>query len=126
MATQFQATHARAVFPCLDEPGFKSTFNVTMCRKKNMTSLSSMPIASTRMRGDDWFCDVFEKSAVVMPTYLLAFAVTDFDYVETVSNGTYFNNSQKLVSTRQFSFLYLIVHTLNRDYFVTDSNPRTP
>ena len=55
-----------------------------------------MPILETRVRGD-WLCDVYMQSAVAMPTYLLAFAVTDFDYVEAVSDGTYFNNSRKLV-----------------------------
>ena len=30
LASQLQATHARKVFPCFDEPGIKAKFNITM------------------------------------------------------------------------------------------------
>ena len=39
--------------------------------------------------------DVFEKTAVVMPTYLVAFAVANFTYIEDTANG---GLTQKYVS----------------------------
>ena len=44
LVTQFQATDARSVFPCFDEPAFKSTFNVTFIAPADATKLSNMPI----------------------------------------------------------------------------------
>lgn len=38
-------------------------------------------------RTDDWVVDVFEKTAVVMPTYLVAFAVANYTYIENTSPG---------------------------------------
>ena len=34
-------------------------------------------------REDDWVLSRFEKTSVVMPTYLLAFAVANYSYVES-------------------------------------------
>src|SRR6218665_2262249 len=42
-SSKFQPTDARKAFPCLDEPGFKTTFNVTLIHRPNYTALSNMP-----------------------------------------------------------------------------------
>lgn len=46
--TQFQQTDARRVFPCLDEPGFKSKFLLTISRPNNFSvTLANTVVKST-------------------------------------------------------------------------------
>lgn len=43
-------TEARKVFPCMDEPAFKSVFDVTLVRQKSKIALSNMPVLSNETR----------------------------------------------------------------------------
>ena len=43
ISTQFESTDARKSFPCLDEPSFKSTFQVSLWRKDPMVALTNTP-----------------------------------------------------------------------------------
>uniref|UniRef100_A0A2S2NE31 Thyrotropin-releasing hormone-degrading ectoenzyme n=1 Tax=Schizaphis graminum TaxID=13262 RepID=A0A2S2NE31_SCHGA len=42
-----QSTHARSVFPCYDEPRFKTPFNISIKIKRNEIALSNTPILNT-------------------------------------------------------------------------------
>jgi len=44
IATQFESHHAREVFPCIDEPEAKATFDVTLTTEKHVTVLGNTPI----------------------------------------------------------------------------------
>ncbi|XP_064115925.1 aminopeptidase N-like [Macrobrachium nipponense] len=78
-ATQFQASDARRAFPCFDEPGLKSTFEIYLAREEPMTTISNMPIVETMpvFDQDGWVWDRY-NTTIPMSTYLIAFAVSDF------------------------------------------------
>ncbi|ELT91342.1 hypothetical protein CAPTEDRAFT_224136 [Capitella teleta] len=87
IATQFEAPDARRAFPCMDEPALKATFNVTLHHQSHMTALTNMPEHEQIPGENNWVATVFEKTSVVMPTYLLAFAVADYSFVNSTSTG---------------------------------------
>jgi len=70
LATQFESHHAREVFPCIDEPEAKATFNVTLTTEQYVTVLGNMPI-KTQIVEDDLLVTAFETTPR-MSTYLLA------------------------------------------------------
>jgi len=71
LATQFESHHAREVFPCVDEPEAKATFDVTLTTDENITVLGNMPTKLQRPENNK-LLTVFERSPR-MSTYLLAF-----------------------------------------------------
>ncbi len=72
-ATQFESHHAREVFPCIDEPAAKATFDLTLTTANNVEVLSNMPVASQETNGD-LLVTSFDTTPR-MSTYLLAFVV---------------------------------------------------
>ncbi|XP_058065844.1 aminopeptidase N-like [Anopheles bellator] len=74
--TQFQAVHARSAFPCYDEPGLRAPFTITIESGFATTVYSNMPVASIKIIGDDTKQTRFQTTPS-MPTYLVAFAITD-------------------------------------------------
>ena len=79
--TQFEATSARRCFPCFDEPALKAVFEVTMTVPKGRRAISNMPPAAEEALGDGRRRVRFAPSPI-MSTYLLAFAVGEFDSIE--------------------------------------------
>lgn len=69
-ATQFESHHAREVFPCVDEPQAKATFDVTITTDQNITVLGNQPIKWQRVE-DEKLVTNFETTPI-MSTYLLA------------------------------------------------------
>ncbi|CAH1790157.1 unnamed protein product [Owenia fusiformis] len=121
--TQFQPTDTRRAFPCFDEPGVKSTFDITLVRKEAMVSLSNMEIKQTENRAGGLKADVYQTT-VIMPTYLLAFVVCDFDKSEGVTtSGTKFrvwSRKEAVNQTRYALGTGIAILEYFEDYFDVD------
>lgn len=70
IATQFESHHAREVFPCIDEPEAKATFDLTLSTEPNITVLSNLHPISQETE-DDRLVTRFATTPR-MSTYLLA------------------------------------------------------
>lgn len=73
LATQFESHHAREVFPNIDEPEAKATFEVTLTTEPGVTVLGNMPIKWQREENDQLVTS-FETTPR-MSSYLLAWVV---------------------------------------------------
>jgi cytosol alanyl aminopeptidase len=79
--TQFQVADARRAFPCFDEPAFKTPYDVSIAAPSTTMALSNMPELRSAAAPDAMIVHQFATSPP-LPTYLVAFAVGDFDVVE--------------------------------------------
>jgi len=78
--SQFEAISARQAFPGFDEPGFKAPFDITLIVPADQVAISNTPEISSELK--DGMKVVHFATSKPLPTYLIAFAVGDFDVVE--------------------------------------------
>ena len=76
LSTKFEATDARRMFPCWDEPAFRATFRVSVTVAANWVTISNMPIARRTVNGA-LATTRFERTPS-MPTYLVELTAGDF------------------------------------------------
>ncbi len=81
VATQFESHHAREVFPCIDEPEAKATFDLTLTSPKGEVVLANTPVRSQTLKGNQQ-TTTFETTPI-MSTYLLAFVYGNLSYKES-------------------------------------------
>ncbi len=85
--TQFAPTDARRAFPCFDEPSLRATFDITLIVPRDKVALSNMNVVQDKESASDPNCrEVRFATSPIMSTYLLAFIVGEYDYVETTSS----------------------------------------
>jgi aminopeptidase N len=95
LSTQFESCDARRAFPCFDEPNLKATFDLTLEIPNDQVALSNMPVKESQAHPNkDGRTVVSFETTPVMSTYLLAWAVGDFEYIETHTEREY--NGKKL------------------------------
>ena len=73
LGTQFESHAAREVFPCIDEPEAKATFDVTLTTEENVTVLGNMPVKLQRSESNQ-LVTTFETTPK-MSSYLLAWVI---------------------------------------------------
>jgi aminopeptidase N len=87
-STQFESCDARRAFPCFDEPNLKASFDFEIEIPNDQVALSNMPVKETKSTKEGWQMVSFETTPI-MSTYLLAWAVGDFEYVEAFTDRRY-------------------------------------
>ena len=86
VATQFEAQSARRAFPCFDEPGWKTPWQITLDVPASLVAVSNTP-QSAETRLDNGMKRLAFAKTQPLPSYLVAFAVGPFDVVDGGSAG---------------------------------------
>jgi cytosol alanyl aminopeptidase len=79
--TQFESISARRAFPCFDEPGFKTPWQVTLRVPKDVVALSNTQIVAQTTDADGLTTVRFARTRP-LPTYLVAFAVGPWEWAD--------------------------------------------
>ncbi|HUC95591.1 MAG TPA: M1 family metallopeptidase [Candidatus Saccharimonadia bacterium] len=85
IATQFESHHAREVFPCIDEPEAKATFDLTLIHDQKSSLISNTPILKQSTK-NKLIETTFDKTPK-MSVYLLAFIIGDLAYKEAITKN---------------------------------------
>jgi aminopeptidase N len=88
LSTQMEATDARRMFPCWDEPAFRAYFHLTVTVPKSWATVGNMPIARRTVHGQA--ATVSFQRSPKMPSYLVEFTAGDLREVSAARGGTRF------------------------------------
>ena len=80
LTTQFEASNARAAFPCFDEPEFKATYDISLVIDKDLDAISNTEIKSTVKVDGKKKMVTFERTPK-MSSYLLYMGVGRYEYI---------------------------------------------
>ncbi len=82
--TQMEATDARRMFPCFDEPSFKATFKLTARIAPNLVAIGNVPIENESIDEKSHKKIVRFEATPRMSSYLVALMVGDFKPTQPV------------------------------------------
>lgn len=83
--TQFEASDARRALPCWDEPAAKAVFNMTITAEAKYVILANTSAISESLSEDGAWKTVRFGDTPRMSSYLLAYVVGEFGYIEGVT-----------------------------------------
>lgn len=83
--TQFESTDARDAFPCFDEPGYKVPWQLKVTIPSQYAAISNTSPGKESSSGDQKTIEF--KETKPLPSYLVAFAVGQFDFVPAGTAG---------------------------------------
>ncbi len=115
IATQFESHHAREVFPCIDEPEAKATFDLSLITADEQTVLSNTPIKKQESMGKRQ--NVVFETTPKMSTYLLAFVIGDMGYEEAKTKAGTLVRAYATPDNVQFTDFALDVAVKCLDFF---------
>ena len=84
--TQFESFEARRAFPCFDEPGFKTPWQITLRIPPDHSAFTNTPELRQTQEADGWRRVEFAESKP-LPSYLVALAVGPFEVVSARAAG---------------------------------------
>lgn len=119
LATQFESHHAREVFPCVDEPEAKATFDLALETPKGVTVLGNTPVDVTSDLPNNWQLTSFETTPI-MSTYLLAFAIGEIHCAEATTSDGVLMRTWGTVAQPQESLTYANDEAVKILEFFTD------
>lgn len=79
--THFEPADARRVFPCVDNPSYKATFDISLKIDKQLNAVSNMPIVNEKAVDKTNKLVIFAQTPL-MSTYLLYMGVGEFEFAE--------------------------------------------
>ena len=85
LATQFESTDARRMFPSWDEPAYRATYKLTVTVPADFTAVSNTPILSERAVGSDKI--VSFAVTPKMASYLVVFCAGRFKSISDTIDG---------------------------------------
>jgi aminopeptidase N len=81
LGTQFEATDARRMFPCWDEPSFRARFQLTAVVPEQFTAISNMPVEKeSKVAGGK---EIRFGTTPPMASYLNVFCAGEVDAIQT-------------------------------------------
>ncbi len=78
--TQFEAADARSAFPCFDEPEFKTPWKLTLVIPSDDSAVSNTLVAKEEATAEGKKVEF--RQTKPLPSYLVAFGVGPFEYVD--------------------------------------------
>ncbi len=118
LSTQFEATDARRMFPCWDEPAFRATYALTVTVPSEWKVIGNMPIKRSDHHGANT-TTTFQRSPK-MPSYLVEFSAGDLaritDRVGKTEIGVWTVRGQEASGSNALANAKLILADYN-EYF---------
>ncbi|XP_034939520.1 membrane alanyl aminopeptidase-like [Chelonus insularis] len=105
-ATNLERASARRLFPCFDEPFFKSVFQLRINRTADFKTVSNVKLQSV-IENNGRYIDVFEDTPEIS-THQIAFIVSEFNSSDEVSK-----NFDWFKLNKSFEIIYPIIQTKN-------------